>query len=159
MTSLPTPDEDMERRQIVATVSTVKAKDIIDPSTFSSWSKLIRAKARLHRLAEKIRLSRHAQEGKEGPLNLEELQGADTFWIKQVQKTLHSLLEKGEFKSLRPFIDDKGIVRVGNRIDESIVSCDVLLPHKHRISLLITSNMLMYGHTGVATTTAKTRRK
>ena len=35
----------------------------------------------------------------------------------------------------------------------------ILLPNEHRISLLITSSMHMYGHTGVATTTAKTSRK
>ena len=67
MTSLPTPDEDMECRQIVASVSTVKAKDIIDPSTFSSWRKLIRVTARIRWLAEKIRLRRNAQEGKKDP--------------------------------------------------------------------------------------------
>ena len=93
MTSLPTPDEDMERRQIVVTVSTVKAKDIIDPSTFSSWRKLIRVTARIRWLAEKIRLRRNAQEGKKGPLKPEELQGAETFWIKQAQETLHGRLE------------------------------------------------------------------
>ena len=35
----------------------------------------------------------------------------------------------------------------------------VLLPKEHRISLLITSNVHKYGHSGVATTTAKVRRK
>lgn len=32
----------------------------------------------------------------------------------------------------------------------------MLLPNEHRISMLITSHM--HGHTGVATTTAKTRK-
>ena len=35
----------------------------------------------------------------------------------------------------------------------------MLLPNEHRISLLITSHMHNHGHPGVATTTAKTRRR
>ena len=31
-------------------------------------------------------------------------------------------MEKAEFKSLSPFKDDKGIIRVGGRVDKAIVS-------------------------------------
>ena len=161
----PPKDEDMERRQtkLAVSVATVKAEDAIDPSTFSNWRRLIRVTARIRRLAEKIRLRRNRQEGKEGPLSPEELHRAEIFWIKQAQKTLHSRMEKGEFKSLSPFKDDKGIIRVGGRLDKAIVSYEekhpALLPSEHKISLLITEHMHRLGHTGVATTTAKTRRK
>ena len=48
-------------------------------------------------------------------------------------------------------------------MDKVIVSYETrhpaLLPNDHRISLLITRHMHQHGHTGVATTTAKIRRK
>ena len=72
-------------------------------------------------------------------------------------------MKNGEFKTLSPFVDDKGIIRVGGRIDKAIMSYEekhpVLLPSKYRISLLITNHMHNQGHPGIATTTAKTRRK
>ena len=96
------------------------------------------------------------QEGKEEPLSPEELHGAEIFCVKQAQKTLHSRM-----KSLSPFKDDKGIIRVGGRLNKDIVSYEekhpVLLPSEQKISLLITEHTHRLGHTAVATTTAKTR--
>lgn len=93
----------------------------------------------------------------------EELRKAEMSWIKSAQKDLKSRMKNGEFKSLSPFIDEKEVIRVGGRIDKAIVSYEekhpVLLPSDHRISLLITSHVHNHGHPGVATTTAKTRRK
>ena len=44
-------------------------------------------------------------------------------------------MAKGSYKSLSPFVDDKGIVRVGGRVEPAIVSYDgkhaALLPHDH----------------------------
>ena len=71
----------------------------------------------------------------------------------------------GEWRiqGISPFVDGKGIIRVGGRIDKVIVSCEkkhpVLLPSDHRVSLLIISHMHNWRHQGVATTTAKSRRK
>ena len=161
----PPQDKDMERRRTKLAVSVValKAVDAVDPSTFSNWRRLIRVTARIRRLAEKIRFRRNGQEGKEGLLSPEDLQGADIFCVKQAQKTLHSRMEKGEFKSLSPFKDGKGIIWVGGRLDKAIVSYEekhpALLPTEHRMSLLITEHMHRLGRTGAATTTAKTRRK
>ena len=49
-------------------------------------------------------------------------------------------MKNGEFKTLSPFVDDKGIIKVGGRIDKAIMSYEekhpVLLPSEHRISLL-----------------------
>ena len=72
-------------------------------------------------------------------------------------------MAKGEFKTLSPFIDDKGIIRVGGRLDIAIVSYETkhptLLQSTTWISLLITPHMHQFGHPGVATTTAKTREQ
>ena len=130
---------------------------------FSSWRRLIRVTAWIKRLAEKIRLRRNALSGREGPLMPEELKNAEMSWIRSAQEDLKSRMKNGEFKTLSPFVDDKGIIRVGGRIDKAIMSYEekhpVLLPSEHRISLLITSHMHNQGHPGIATTTAKTRRK
>ena len=64
---------------------------------------------------------------------------------------------------LSPFTDEKEIIRVGGRADKAIVTYDskhpVLLPKNHHISYLITKETHDTNHTGVATTTALTRRK
>ena len=155
----------MERRHVnaVTTVPPADVGNVIDVKNFSSWRKLIRVTAWIRRLTEKIRLRRNTLSGREGPLMPEELKKAEMSWIKSAQKDLKSRMKNGDFKTLSPFIDDKGIIRVGGRIDKAIVSYEekhpVLLPNEHRISLLITSHMHNHGHPGVATTTAKIRRK
>ena len=156
---------DMERRHVnaVTTVPPADVGNVIDVKNFSSWRRLIRVTAWIRRLTEKIRLRRNTLSGREGPLMPEELKKAEMSWIKSAQKDLKSRMKNGDFKTLSPFIDDKGIIRVGGRIDKAIVSYEekhpVLLPNEHRISLLITSHTHNHGHPGVATTTAKIRRK
>ena len=98
--------------------------------------------ARIRRLAEKIRLRKYNQHGKEGPLTPEELQQPEIYWTNQAQATLHSRLDRGEFKSLSPFRDQNRIIRVGGRVDEAVVSYETrhpaLLPSDPWISLLVT---------------------
>ena len=101
--------------------------------------------------------------GKTGSLTPEELLQAELYWIKDAQKRLHDRMAKGEFKTLSPFSDDRGIIRVGERLDKAIVSYETkhpaLLPSTHWISLLITRHVHQFGHPGVVTTTAKTRQQ
>ena len=99
------PEEHMERRRAEAVCQVKIAENPIDPQAFSSWRRLIRVTARIRRLAEKIRLRKHAQEGKQGPLTPEKLLQAELLWIRDTQKDLHDRLVKGEFKTLSPFID------------------------------------------------------
>ena len=163
-TSMPLK-EDEERRHVknVGSVNFVGAESLIDYERFSSWRKLIRVIAWIKRLAKNIRLRQHRSSCEKKYLTPEELHEAEIFLIKDAQKLLHDRVKKGEFKSLSPFADEKGIIRVGGRVDKAIVSYDmkhpVLLPNEHRISLLITRQVHQFGHSGVATTTAKVRRK
>ena len=130
----------MERHRVKAVCEVKKVEQAINPEKFSSWRKLIRVTARIQRLAKKISLRKHAQEGRNGPLTPEELERAEIFWIKAAQNDLNRRKEKGEFKSLSPFLDGKGVIRVGGRVDEAIVSYDAkhpaLLPSNHSISWL-----------------------
>jgi len=138
-------------------------EEVIDVNEFSKWRTLVRVTARILRLAEKIKLRKYEQGGRQGPLTPEELKKAEVFWIKKAQEALHGRYKKGEFTSLSPFIDDKGIIRVGGRVDAALVSYDtkhpILLPSNHRVSFLITRHAHMHGHPGVAATTAKVRLK
>ena len=156
--------EDEERRQvkISCSVNFVRVESLIDYERFSSWKKLIRVIAWIKRLAKNIRLREHRSNCERKQLTPEELKDAEMFLIKDAQKLLQDRAKKGEFKSLSPFTDENGIIRVGGRVDKAIVSYDmkhpVLLPNEHRISLLITRQVHQSGHSGVATTTAKVRR-
>ncbi|XP_067017107.1 uncharacterized protein [Acropora muricata] len=155
----------MERRHVnaVSAASQLDIGNVIDPKVFTSWRKRIRATAWLGRLAEKIPSRRNKLGEREGPLTPEELAKAEMLWIRSAQRSLQRRLENGEFKTLSPFVDGKGIIRVGGRIDKAIVSHEekhpALLLSDHKTSLLIISHMHNCRHPGVATPTAKSRRK
>ena len=98
-----------------------------------------------------------------GPLAPQELEKAEKYWVKESQKTLQDRLKKGELQQLSPFTDENGIIRVGGRVDEALVSYETkhpaMLPRDHWISLLITQHFHQIGQAGVATTVAKIRTK
>lgn len=80
-----------------------------------------------------------------------------------MQSNLITRLHKGDFKTLSPFKDDRDILRVGGRVDPTLVSYDdkrpALLPHDHHLSTLIIRNAHESCHSSVAATVAKIRRK
>ena len=80
-----------------------------------------------------------------------------------MQSNLITRLHKGDFKTLSPFKDDRDILRVGGRVDPTLVSYDdkrpALLPHDHHLSTLIIRDAHESCHSGVAATVAKIRRK
>ncbi len=64
---------------------------------------------------------------------------------------------------LSPFTDEKGIIRVGGRVDKGIVTYNwkhpVLLQKNHHISHFDTQEVFEIGHIGVGSAAAMTRRK
>ena len=98
-----------------------------------------------------------------GPLNASNVEDAEEYWLKFAQSGLSQKMQRGDFKTLTPYADENGIIRVGGRVDPCLLSYDntrpVLLPYKHWISTLVTRQAHQYGHSGVAATTAKCRRK
>ena len=52
----------------------------------------------------------------------EELKNAEMSRIRSAQEDFKSRMKNGEFKTLSPFVDDKGIIRVGGRIDKAVMS-------------------------------------
>eukprot|EP00057_Strongylocentrotus_purpuratus_P016422 XP_011670896.1 PREDICTED: uncharacterized protein LOC105441474 [Strongylocentrotus purpuratus] len=155
---------DSERRKVQQVSNVVLASDSIDCERVSSWRKLVRVTAYVRRFTHnmKARVRSGDERGKvtAGPLTAAELGDAEMYWVREAQKPLHDRLKKGEFKTLTPYIEN-GIIRVGGRVGEGVISYDsrhpVLLPHQHRISTLITKHVHELGHDGVATTAAKVR--
>ena len=69
----------------------------------------------------------------------------------------------GEREPEKPPWSEAQSLRVGGRADEALISYEArhpaLLPHTHWISLLITRHFHQTGHSGVATTVVKVRKK
>ena len=156
-----------EKRKVQITFPASVNEPVIDCKKFSTWKRLLKVAAYVIRFCNKLCNKTHRDiEGDKvsiDPPDAEEVEKAEEFWIKKSQVGLSTRIAKGDFKTLNPFVDDKGITRVGGRVDPALVSYDskhaALLPHDHWISMLITRDAHQSGHPGIATTTAKTRRK
>jgi hypothetical protein len=147
--------------------------EVIVCKKFSSWRRLLRVTAYVRRFVQNLQALRKMSRMKDnpdvriqlelGPLSTNELEKSEAYWIKEAQTSLHDRVKSGQLRQLSPFTDEDGIVRVGGRVDQALVSYDtkhpVLLPRNHWISHLITQHSHGIGHTGVATTVAKIRKK
>ena len=161
-----------ERRKTQAILLT-GSPEVIDCKKFSNWRKLVRTSAYVFRFIRNLRTRCQAKKLPEtpeqqmqlshGPLAQQELEKAEKYWVKESQKTLRDRLKKGELQQLSPFTDENGIIRVGGRVDEALVSYETkhpaMLPRDHWISLLITRHFHQIKHAGVVTTVAKIRMK
>ena len=155
-----------ERRKVQITCVVAVRQPVLNCREFSAWRRLLRVTDYVFRFCHNLRLKSrqetNAQEKRVGPLSAEEIQVSEEYWTKQAQSSLYKRMEKGDFKTLSPFFDGKGIIRVGGRVNPDLLSYEgnhpTLLPHDHWISTLITRNAHRIGHPGVAATTAKTRR-
>ncbi|XP_035212666.1 uncharacterized protein LOC118186655 [Stegodyphus dumicola] len=110
-----------------------------------------------------------------GPVSLEERKGAELKLIREVQKgEFYSDIEslkrdsqvprRSKLKSLNPFIDNDGILRVGSRLAQSQVSYDckypIILPARHRLTYLIMYYYhLKYLHLGPEALLSTVRQK
>ena len=152
-----------ERRKLLIENAATVTEPVIKPDKFSSWQRLKRVVAYVFRFCKNIRRKSDPKQQFLGPLKMEKIQAAEDHLVKQEQSTLHQQMEKGNFKTLTAFVDNKGIIHVGGRVDPALVPYNIahpaLLPHKHRISVLIAEDEHRRGHVSVAATVAKTRTK
>ncbi|XP_068692626.1 uncharacterized protein [Montipora foliosa] len=156
-----------EGRRIQIACPVTVSEPILNCEDFSSWRRLIRVTAYVRRFCQNLRSKLKRvdcnQKGNVGPLNALEIEDAEEYWLKFAQSDLPKKMQRGDFKTLTAYADENGIIRVGGRVDPSLLSYDntrpVLLQYKHWISMLVTRQAHQYGHSGVAATTAKCRRK
>ncbi|XP_022098200.1 uncharacterized protein LOC110983327 [Acanthaster planci] len=163
ITRVDNDEVDKERRKTQPVLIITSTQDAIDCKKFSSWRRLLRVTAYVLRFVHTLQAKKQSNTDKEpgGPLLPREISEATDYWLIQAQKPLHQRVANGEFKMLSPFTDEQGILRVGGRLKESIMTYNrkhpALLPHDHQFSHLTMRNIHESGHNGVATTVAKTR--
>ncbi|XP_028405249.1 uncharacterized protein LOC114527754 [Dendronephthya gigantea] len=154
-----------ERRKVTITCSVNIAQPIFDCQRYARWKRVVRITAYVQRFGRNLRIKKgNGDTPRElGPLTGEELQAAKEYWIKQAQSSLFERVKKGELKTLSPYVDDNKLIRVGSRVDPSLVSYEnerpLLLPYDHHISRIIVRDAHGVGHNGVAATVARTRIK
>ena len=130
-----------ERRKVQITCAAAICQPVMDCREFSTWTRLLRVTAYVRRFCRNLRIKSSQQSDnnpvQDVPINAEEIKNAEEYWTKKAQTGLSDRLEKGDFKTLSPFIDDKGIIRVGGRVDPNLLSYDgkgpALLPYDHWI--------------------------
>lgn len=133
---------------------------------YSSYSRLIRIMALCLRFRPKN--AYHDQ------LSVKELNETEIRIMKIIQKSCYSRtwcelsnghsINKGSIASLNPFLDERGLIRVGGRLKMSQLSFaqkhQILLPSRHFITdLIIKETHEKYYHTGIQTTLYNIRRK
>ena len=157
-------EKEVRMKQIVA--STAIMKSVIDCNAYSSLKKLVRVLSWVLRLKNtllaRIKRDDEVYKASDGSLTTDELECSHIYWIKLAQMSLNQRLKGNDFKTLSQFVDPDGIIRVGGRVDDAVVSYETkhpaLLPYHHKMSRLITEEAHQSGHSGFATTAAKTRR-
>ena len=134
-----------------------KPTAFMDPSRYSNWPRLCRVTAYCFRFIRNTK----SHSVSANPLLPEEIESAERYWVKEVQRELGNWKE--QYKELTPFEKD-GVVRVGGRLARSPLTYDeshpVLLPADHVISNLIVRdchNRVL--HAGRERTLCETRRK
>ncbi|XP_062713285.1 uncharacterized protein LOC134290231 [Aedes albopictus] len=143
-------DVTTEEIRLVAVHRTVV--EVIDIERFSNFNRLLRATAYVHRA---VAVWKHSTSGTRSlkVLNQSEFAKAEgTLW-RQAQAQAYpeevQLLEEGQsvakgssIRTLSPFLDEKGVLRVGGRIEQApSISYEakhpVVLPRSHRITYLV----------------------
>lgn len=132
------------RKKITVHSATTPCFNLADK--FSSWTKLLRITALCQRFIDNCK---QANCKRTGHLTPEDLQNAEVVWIKYAQHTFSEDILKlqknkevnNQIKSLSPFVDENGILRVGGRLKNAAISPDykhqILLPSDHRITQMI----------------------
>ena len=150
----------MEVSQVFVVASEVKEPVFFDCERTASWRKMRRVAAYVLRFVSNLRSS----ERRKGLLLVEELERAEVLLLKEAQISLHEKYNKGQLKSLTPFIDENGLLRVGGRLDKAeFLTFDsrhpVLIPAHHAIAKLLVLDCHNQSHCGIAATVARSRRK
>ena len=118
--------------------SITTSERIINLTLSSSWKRLVRVTAWILRFIENLRTKRQPvkdSQAKKGPLAPKQLERSTEFLVKEAQKPLHERLETNELKTLSPFVNEKGVIRVGGRVNEAVTSYETKHPILYRINI------------------------
>lgn len=143
-------DPELRRAQVLTTKATEQTPLLSRLQKFSDWGRMIKATARLKRLARTLKGLKESSE----LTTLDERKDAELFIIRLVQEDvfcteIKALKEKQEVTStqafrlhkLHPFVDKHNILRVGGRLTKATLHSDVkqpaILPKGHHVSRLL----------------------
>ena len=133
-----------------AFLSTIK-EDRLDPTRYSSWTRLTRVSATVNRFLENCRLPPTLR--RKGTIKPEEIVTSEMYFIRLAQqeefqeeiralKSGRELPGKSKFLPLKPILDKEGILRCDGRL--RYADClpwesrhPIILPRNHRITKLI----------------------
>jgi hypothetical protein len=140
------------KKRVVMTSSNLSAEssvclaNCLNQERFSSSKKLFRVTAYVMRFISKLKSKMNNLKGKATSsgesLAVEELEAAETQWLREVQKPIVADDKFGQVRnSLRLFVDDMGVYRCKGRLENSTLPYEtkfpVLLPQKSHLTILI----------------------
>lgn len=166
---VPNDKEDSELKKFytrnakVLTAKLESAEPIVEPTRFSSWSRLVMVTARLLSLKDlpkKLWLKELLPKIAEFP-SCQRIKEAKIYWIRFAQRSLD--FNNNNIMKLHPFLDNEGVYRVGGRIDKAPLSYDLrhphLIPKNCHIGLLITRERHLHAlHAGHLRTAVEVRK-
>ncbi|GBO42559.1 hypothetical protein AVEN_160208-1, partial [Araneus ventricosus] len=146
------PDFDVvnsEKRKSIVSVTNTTTEQLEYFSNVSSFRKMTRITAWIFRFYKNAKTQKKERKG--GTLDLEELEAAEKFILKQVQSQCFSGNEK---LNLQTFLDSDGLLRVkfklSQRSDLPTFRFPILLPSKHAvIGKLIFEKHVELSHAGI----------
>ncbi|XP_035207725.1 uncharacterized protein LOC118182487 [Stegodyphus dumicola] len=150
---------------------TEPSEDLFKTQNYSNLHRIYRITAWCLRFINNIKNTSKLS----GCLQVTELEMAETYWIKRVQernftneiralKNNDELSSESKLRSLNPFVDESGVIRVGGRLENSNLDYKqahpIVLPDKdHLTDLIILHSHQVVGHGGIADTLNQIRDK
>lgn len=142
-----------EIRTIKLVLTAVRDVDTPLLTTQSRWMSLVRITAYVRRFIQNTRIAYStSKERQSGPLTVHELHAARLFWFHIAQqahfhrdvidlKAGRQVSRSSKLKTLNPYIDDDGLIRVGGRLAKSSLphsrKCPIVLPYNHKVTQLL----------------------
>lgn len=173
--TLPPVDPSQESGEICLHTAVIPCQPVMSLEQFSSFTRLLRVTAWLIRFSRNCRARKNELNRITGPLSVQELNQAKTYWISVSQKeyfakeikTLQSkarVPQSSSLLSLNPLLDEVGLLRVGGRESNSKLSYQnqhpLIIHGKHPLTkLLIRSEHNRLLHAGPTLLTASLCRQ
>ncbi|GBN00606.1 hypothetical protein AVEN_167529-1 [Araneus ventricosus] len=164
--------EELEHRSSVHVAVAQQRESLVDINRFSSLKTLLKVTAWVFRFVNNVR---NINKSMNLYFTADEIQNAEYFWIKYVQAEFYSveisaltnnkqLQNNSEIKSLVPFLDEDGLLRITGRLLEAELCFGekhpVILPRRCKFTeLLVTREHERIGHCGVSATLTQLRKK
>ena len=152
-----------ERLAVVMSCEEIRSdtESLMDINRVSRYRHLLRVTARVISV---FRRPKPSLKNLAQPPSVECLEAAETYWVKEAQRTLKDDIKKGKYQRLRPTTREDGVVVVGARAEDWLeISYNhqqlPLLPPQHRLSLLYVEHVHQQGHLGASATSSKVRGK